>query len=218
MSLFFRPEDAAKALEASQDKMFFGTKIHVLSHEGFGELPCQALHVGCGVKWGKVPESLKEIRLHCGLWRKISLCVCRIKHNLLNNKKIYEMYNFQILIQNFNGCGQDCCNSIALVVELPQHYAKPSNDNVCIIWEIAVKPIQQNIIKISWVSNSIKMIPELNLSFIHNPLHYHIYVYTITQFYIHIYIYGATWNDGIDLFLSAVMALRDTVVSAGQMC
>ena len=56
MSLFFRPEDAAKALEASQDKMFFGTKIHVLSHEGFGELPCQALYVGCGVKWGKVPE------------------------------------------------------------------------------------------------------------------------------------------------------------------
>ena len=33
--LFFRPEDAAKAMEASHEKMFFGTKIHVTSHEGF---------------------------------------------------------------------------------------------------------------------------------------------------------------------------------------
>ena len=63
------------------------------------------------------------------------------------------MYNFQILIQNFNGCAQDCSNSFALVVELPQHYAKPSNDNMCITWEIAVKPIQQNIIKTSRVFN-----------------------------------------------------------------
>lgn len=31
---YFRPEDASKALEASQGKMFFGTKIKVMSHEG----------------------------------------------------------------------------------------------------------------------------------------------------------------------------------------
>ncbi|KAK6176222.1 hypothetical protein SNE40_014546 [Patella caerulea] len=31
---FRKPEDASKAMEASQDKMFFGTKIHVIPHEG----------------------------------------------------------------------------------------------------------------------------------------------------------------------------------------
>ncbi len=33
---FRRPEDASKALEASQDKMFFGTRIKVAPHEGVG--------------------------------------------------------------------------------------------------------------------------------------------------------------------------------------
>ena len=33
----FRPEDASKALEASQGKMFFGTKIKVTSHEGISK-------------------------------------------------------------------------------------------------------------------------------------------------------------------------------------
>lgn len=33
----FRPEDAAKAMSASQDKIFFGSKIKVSQHEGIGE-------------------------------------------------------------------------------------------------------------------------------------------------------------------------------------
>ena len=35
--LFLRYEDAAKALEASHDKKFFGTKVQVTPHEGLGE-------------------------------------------------------------------------------------------------------------------------------------------------------------------------------------
>lgn len=35
--ILYRPEDAAKALEASQDKMFFGKKIKVMAHEGVGK-------------------------------------------------------------------------------------------------------------------------------------------------------------------------------------
>lgn len=36
-SIPHRPEDASKALEASQGKMFFGTKIKVTSHEGISK-------------------------------------------------------------------------------------------------------------------------------------------------------------------------------------
>jgi len=34
--VFYRPEDAEKALEASQEKKFFGSAIKVSSHEGIG--------------------------------------------------------------------------------------------------------------------------------------------------------------------------------------
>ncbi len=37
--LSLRPEDAQKALEASHDKLFFGTRISVVPHEGFGKFP-----------------------------------------------------------------------------------------------------------------------------------------------------------------------------------
>ena len=35
--ILFRHEDAAKAYESSQDKLFFGTRIEVSKHPGFGE-------------------------------------------------------------------------------------------------------------------------------------------------------------------------------------
>ena len=38
---FCRPEDASKALEASQGKTFFGAKIKVTSHEGVGKYKLQ---------------------------------------------------------------------------------------------------------------------------------------------------------------------------------